>query len=103
MLHAHRSPIIFKKIIMINRYSKIVLIALICVCTTLQSQTGNGVQGYKKFTRNTIEPNSLVFFVLGDYGRNGQLFQTSVADALISCAKMAKPNFIITVGDNFYE
>ena len=43
------------------------------------------------------------FFVLGDWGRKGGLSQAVIADQMIVQAKKLHPNFIITVGDNFYE
>ena len=40
---------------------------------------------------------------VGDWGRNGGLNQTAVADAMAEKARSFKPEFVISVGDNFYE
>lgn len=56
----------------------------------------------KKFNKDIIEQKSLVFFIMGDFGHNGELYQQHVADAMKKTAEMAKPKFIITTGDNFY-
>ena len=40
---------------------------------------------------------------IGDWGRNGQFNQTLVAQAMARKAEKFKPEFIISVGDNFYE
>lgn len=47
--------------------------------------------------------NSLDFFVLGDWGRQGDEKQKSVAEAMVSVARTSRPDFVISVGDNFYS
>ncbi len=55
-------------------------------------------------------PNSLQFFVLGDWGRKGEFLasnkevkdQESLALAMERVAEVIKPEFIISTGDNFY-
>ncbi|MFY0652889.1 MAG: metallophosphoesterase [Cyclobacteriaceae bacterium] len=42
------------------------------------------------------------FFVLGDWGRNGDHGQKEVADQMNIAAKTVEPEFIISTGDNFY-
>lgn len=51
----------------------------------------------------TREIKPFNFFVLGDWGRKGGLSQTDIANQMIIQSNIFKPNFIITVGDNFYE
>jgi tartrate-resistant acid phosphatase type 5 len=43
------------------------------------------------------------FFVIGDWGRDGDYNQTVVADSMARKANLFHPNFIISTGDNFYE
>jgi hypothetical protein len=43
------------------------------------------------------------FFVLGDWGRQGDFGQQETADCMAEVAKTVKPNFVFTTGDNFYE
>ncbi|MFN8438315.1 MAG: tartrate-resistant acid phosphatase type 5 family protein [Cytophagales bacterium] len=54
------------------------------------------------FSAKNIEKDAFVFFVIGDWGRNGEYNQMEVANAMKSCAKIADPEFIISTGDNFY-
>ncbi|MEO1053230.1 MAG: metallophosphoesterase [Bacteroidota bacterium] len=43
------------------------------------------------------------FYVLGDWGRNGQYGQQELADMMNEAAKKVEPEFIISTGDNFYN
>ena len=43
------------------------------------------------------------FFVLGDWGRQGEYNQTVVAEAMARKARSFHPDFIVSTGDNFYE
>lgn len=54
------------------------------------------------FTKDSIPQNAFVFYVIGDWGRKGKHGQTAVANAMDKCAHEAKPEFIISTGDNFY-
>jgi len=49
------------------------------------------------------EPPSLRFFALGDWGREGCQEQTAVARAMGNLGTTAKPEFVVALGDNFYE
>ena len=40
---------------------------------------------------------------VGDWGRNGDMNQSEVADLMTKVASGFQPNFIISSGDNFYE
>ena len=42
------------------------------------------------------------FYVIGDWGRNGDYGQQEVADAMGRMAKLIEPEFFISTGDNFY-
>lgn len=59
-------------------------------------------QPVPKFTVETFKgiPQTR-FLILGDWGAGGK-FQRQVADAMLEKAKADKPEFIISVGDNFY-
>ena len=45
----------------------------------------------------------LDFVVIGDWGRDGDGFQTKVAREMVAAAKATPINFVVSVGDNFYE
>ena len=47
--------------------------------------------------------NGLNFFVFGDWGRQGEPDQVAVAAQMTAAARKLNPQFIISVGDNFYE
>ena len=40
---------------------------------------------------------------VGDWGRDGDMNQSEVADLMTKVASGFQPNFIISSGDNFYE
>lgn len=40
---------------------------------------------------------------VGDWGREGTLNQTAVAALMAYVADSIKPDFILSMGDNFYE
>jgi hypothetical protein len=42
------------------------------------------------------------FFVLGDWGRQGNANQRRASDALADVAACASPSYVVSVGDNFY-
>ncbi|KAK9813485.1 hypothetical protein WJX73_001645 [Symbiochloris irregularis] len=52
---------------------------------------------------DVLEGRKVTFFVVGDWGRNGQYNQSLVAAAMAQHARKHKPQFIISTGDNFYE
>jgi tartrate-resistant acid phosphatase type 5 len=43
------------------------------------------------------------FLVVGDWGRNGDGFQSMVAKQMVVAARAMRANFVVSVGDNFYE
>jgi len=52
------------------------------------------------------QSSSLNFFVVGDWGRGTEIYnetQKAVARAMSNLAMMYEPQFLISVGDNFYE
>jgi hypothetical protein len=46
--------------------------------------------------------DGLHFFVIGDWGRNGDHGQQEVADAMAKVSETLEPEFILSTGDNFY-
>lgn len=50
-----------------------------------------------------VTPEGLNFLVFGDWGRQAERDQVEVAAQMAKAAKVTKPEFIISVGDNFYE
>ena len=50
-----------------------------------------------------LEPNSLNFLVVGDWGRNGEDHQAANASMMENFAKKYSISFIISTGDNIYE
>jgi tartrate-resistant acid phosphatase type 5 len=50
-----------------------------------------------------LRPDDAVHFqVIGDWGRQGGYNQSDVADAMAAAARGAPPEFVVSVGDNFY-
>ncbi len=81
------------------KYTKfliIVLGAIFLISAALKRPSIHGVKAIK-------DSADFNFFVLGDWGRQGSADQQAVANQMIIQAKKLNPNFIMTVGDNFYE
>ena len=51
----------------------------------------------------TIKDDRFHFFVMGDWGRRGTEHQQEVADQMIVQQKKLNAQFLVTVGDNFYD
>ncbi|MBI1343102.1 MAG: acid phosphatase [Terrimonas sp.] len=49
-----------------------------------------------------VNPQALNFIVMGDWGRNGDDHQRQVAEQMGKTAALAKSQFVIATGDNFY-
>ena len=49
-----------------------------------------------------IPKNTLNFLVLGDWGRDGNNIQKTVANKMTQAAYQLNVDFIISTGDNFY-
>jgi len=45
---------------------------------------------------------SVLFFVVGDWGRQGTVNQTGVSKLMAEVGRSKSPQFIISTGDNFY-
>lgn len=73
-----------------------VLLGLNCVAFP-----GDSIE-HQPFTNSLIPANSFVFYVIGDWGRKGKYHQRKVAEAMNKCATIAKPELIVSTGDNFY-
>ena len=56
----------------------------------------------KPFEAALVPKDAYVFYVIGDWGRQGKYFQKDVAAAMDKCAGKVKPSFIASTGDNFY-
>lgn len=50
----------------------------------------------------TIPSDTLRFFALGDWGRDGKYNQKTVADAMEKLASVKPIRFVLSLGDNFY-
>lgn len=53
-------------------------------------------------TKTDPHLGALNFLVIGDWGRNGEDYQTIVAKQMGKTADALKPGFIVSTGDNFY-
>jgi acid phosphatase len=51
----------------------------------------------------TARAQQVNFLVIGDWGRDGDGFQTKVATQMVAAARATPVNFVVSVGDNFYE
>ncbi|HTF80063.1 MAG TPA: metallophosphoesterase, partial [Cytophagales bacterium] len=78
----------------------LVLLTAACLGYTSCSTAVGPYKG--KFKTKYIAKDAYVFFVIGDWGRNGEENQTEVAKSMKWCAERIDPRFIISTGDNFY-
>jgi len=72
---------------------KIFLTVLVAIMTFGSLSAQNEVEVWE---------DALHFYVIGDWGRNGDFGQQEVADAMGRMAKIIEPEFFISTGDNFY-
>ena len=73
-----------------------ILCGMLLSCHKLQVLTTDIKQTINK------DKNTLRFFVIGDWGRNGAHHQKEVAEQMNKMADHFKPSFVISTGDNFY-
>lgn len=85
-----------------NHFSKIIIGAVFASMTLACSHKHSPKSSGVSFTKKHIEDDAFVFFVIGDWGRNGESMQSDVAASMKKCAEIADPEFIISTGDNFY-
>lgn len=83
------------------------LVFFIFILVSFQAVTAE-VYDSKHYQKNqisdlTVLDDSLQFFVLGDWGRNGHFYQRDVAKWMDVAAYQMDPDFITTTGDNFYD
>lgn len=50
-----------------------------------------------------VDGSPLTFLVLGDWGRDGMCCQRDVAAEMAISAATVRPQFVVSVGDNFYD
>ncbi len=68
-------------------------------CKTTQRLNVDIPEGLMKLENRE---KALHFFVVGDWGREGKEGQQEVADMMDLAGYVVKPDFIVSVGDNFY-
>lgn len=68
-------------------------VSLLAACTKMPNEAPANVTALER-------PGMLNFLVVGDFGMNGQYEQKTVAAQM---ARFAKTDFVVTVGDNFYN
>ena len=61
------------------------------------------VDNKENFPALEVQEEALHFFVLGDWGRNGQFNQQDVADMMDKSAYVLEPEMVLSTGDNFYD
>ncbi len=79
-------------------------IALDRLGTLLEARTVPKVETMFSAEHEAAEhETALKFLIIGDWGRQGQVDQISVARQMAKTARQRKCKFVISVGDNFYE
>lgn len=84
------------------------LSSLVFACLLLNTFGVNAQKKYYNQNENEnlkdlqVEEDAYHFYVIGDWGRNGHFKQTEVADIMQQAGFILEPEFIISVGDNFY-
>ncbi len=77
--------------------AKTILFLTFCYSFSLFGQSEPGSPPLEKLE------DALQFYILGDWGRNGQFNQQAVADMMEKAAYVIEPDMIISTGDNFYD
>lgn len=85
----------------ISKLQLVILTAVvICSCRPEPRKHHNYKPG--KVPDVEVLDDAINWFVIGDFGRNGQMGQQEVADQMQLTTEVLEPDFIITTGDNFY-
>lgn len=81
-----------------------VLLCLLCTTSFAQAYLDEERSGYSGgFIPALKHPDrSVSFLVMGDWGRNGDYHQKTVAEQMSKAAATVDAKFIVAVGDNFY-
>ncbi|GBF89772.1 hypothetical protein Rsub_02942 [Raphidocelis subcapitata] len=82
------------------------VVAAACVLVVLVGALGAGARKLRDAPYQCAAPDgqyNVTFFVIGDWGRQGNGNQLRAARMMADVAACAKPNFIISSGDNFYS
>lgn len=85
-----------------RRLSLAVLLVVVAACTAQKTSQDLRFAPLPK-TFNFPTKDALHFLVVGDWGRNGDYHQRDVADQMNRYAHGMEPEFVISVGDNFYD
>lgn len=88
----------------IKKIPTLLLLGL-CIITCFTANSQNSQSYYEKVQIQNLQiPDAaLSFFVVGDWGRNGDFNQQQVADRMAEAAYKIEPEFFISTGDNFYS
>ncbi len=87
-----------------NKIASLLSLLILAFATCFAQNAEETKSGYTgKFITGLETPKKAVnFLVVGDWGRNGQYHQQSVADQMGYAATTIGADFIISTGDNFY-
>jgi predicted MPP superfamily phosphohydrolase len=96
MTPTKRASILFKLILSFVLVIEVTS-SLFTIDEALSQTTGNN------FPAENLQKNELNFIVLGDWGRKGKHRQDKVADQMGVWTENNSGDFVITVGDNFYN
>lgn len=88
---------------MINKLITSIALIAFMVITSCNSPRKVSQNAVLLTTDTTIKDDRFHFFVFGDWGRRGKQHQQEVADQMIAQSKKLNAQFLITVGDNFYD
>lgn len=79
--------------------NKILIVVIYCLIILVKT---NAQQKIVSLNDLKIEKKSTHFFVIGDWGHNGEKKQKDVAKSMNLTAEKVEPSFVISTGDNFY-
>jgi len=79
--------------------NKILIVVIYCLIVLVKT---NAQQQIVTLNDLKIEKKATHFFVIGDWGHNGEKKQKDVAKSMNLTAEKVEPSFVISTGDNFY-
>ena len=80
-----------------NKLTYLMVFLLFFSCTRNDKK-----EEYKISPELEVMEDAYHFYIIGDWGRQGEEGQQEVADMMAKAAKVIEPEFIISTGDNFY-
>ena len=107
IMHNDQQPSRARVPVRLTTHHAVVIVASAVAIHSAPAQTSTAVEvPGTRTSQDTmalrVPAQSLTFLAMGDWGRNGELNQRSVAEQMAAAARTLDAQFVLALGDNFY-